>query len=222
MGLTSPDPNVLLDYWAKPLSERAAVYVVTGFPRSGTSMMMEALEAGGMPCEYDTESTSHLTLEESTGYLPNPHGFYEVGGGAEQWYYPAHLAGRVVKMELLSVTSMGPGGRYRVILMSRDPEAIERSLKTYAAALEKIEIWKPQLRKALRTIQAGRYEESMAVALQHLKNRRDVEQVVEAPYEEVLDDPEGIFLALEAAGWPLDVQAAASIPEKEWDRRGNA
>ena len=79
-------------------------------------------------------------------------------------------------------------------------------------------IEKPQLRAALRSIQAGHYAETMMVALQHLKNRRDVEQIVEVPYEEVLRDPADLFRALVKAGWPLEVEAAAAIPEKKWDR----
>ena len=217
-GLTSPDPNILLDYWAMPLEERAAVYVVTGFPRSGTSMMMRALVMGGIPGEYDIDNISHRELKARTGYLPNPHGYYEVGRGPEPWWYPAPLAGRVVKMELASVNSMGPGGRYRVILTSRAPEAIERSLVTYMEALDKAGIEKPQLGAALCIIRSGGYAETMMVALQHLKNRRDVEQIVEVPYEETVEMPEPLFEALAKAGWPLDVQAAASIPEKKWDR----
>jgi hypothetical protein len=45
-----------------------SIVVVTGIPRSGTSMMMRMLEAGGVPCFHDADQRANQF---------NPGGFYE-------------------------------------------------------------------------------------------------------------------------------------------------
>lgn len=220
-GLTKKaDPSIVVTQWQKPLEERSAVYIVTGFPRSGTSMMMEALHAGGLPIEYNPDDHSHLEIEKKTGYLPNPHGYFEVGRGAEPWFYPGFLVGRCVKMDIGSVSVMCPGQRYRVILMTREEGALLRSLTTYQDAMDQIGVEKPQLRKALVTAKTGRYKEMLGVAFQHLRNRRDVEHIIEAPYEAVIEKPRELFDKLEEAGWPIDARKAAKVPDGQWNRSG--
>ena len=58
------------------------LYVVSGFKRTGTSMMMHALIAGGLDGVY-SEQRQHITDKIPEGeYNPNPNGFYEyVGDG---------------------------------------------------------------------------------------------------------------------------------------------
>lgn len=205
--------------WERAIGERTPTYVVTGFPRSGTSMMMRCLEKGGIPVERGPRDESHLELEAKTGYLPNPHGFYERGHGTEPWWFPAGVRG-AVKMELASTAVMCPGGRYRVILMYRDQEAVRKSLEAYLEALQKVSVRKPQLEKALETCRAGRYEEMMAVARAHLENRRDVEHLILAGYQDVVERPREFFLAVKEHWREIDPEAAAAVPEGKWNRNG--
>ena len=48
--------------------------VVSGTPRSGTSMMMQMLEAGGIECVYDPDMGKQNPLNMSF----NPNGYFEL------------------------------------------------------------------------------------------------------------------------------------------------
>lgn len=98
------------------------ITIVTGLPRSGTSMMMKMLEAGGVPPLCDGERTADSD---------NPNGYYEYEPVKQTKSDPSWLnnaAGRAVKMvySLLydvptlptkNVTSDRP---YDVLFMRRD------------------------------------------------------------------------------------------------------
>ena len=48
-------------------------YIVSGLERSGTSLVMQILDAGGVPCAFDTSSRP---LDDN-----NPRGYFELEGG---------------------------------------------------------------------------------------------------------------------------------------------
>jgi len=99
------------------------VTVVTGLPRSGTSMMMQVLEAGGMEILSDNVRTS----DED-----NPRGYYEfeaVKQTKEDASWVAEAAGKAVKMVYRLLYDLPAGYEYRVIFMRRDMEEILRSQK---------------------------------------------------------------------------------------------
>lgn len=90
------------------------VTIVSGLPRSGTSMMMKMLEAGGLP---------PLTDNLRTADEDNPKGYYEFervkqlpkGDGA--WLPDAQ--GKVVKVIAALLPSLPGGYQYRIIFMQR-------------------------------------------------------------------------------------------------------
>jgi len=68
------------------------ITIVSGLPRSGTSMMMQALQAGGMPV---------LTDEIRTSDIENPKGYYEfepVKKTKDDPSWVPQAIGKVVKM----------------------------------------------------------------------------------------------------------------------------
>ena len=78
------------------------VTLVSGLPRSGTSMMMRMLEAGGLPVLAD-----HLRTADED----NPEGYYEFERVKKIEHDTAWLEearGRVVKMICLLYTSPSP------------------------------------------------------------------------------------------------------------------
>jgi hypothetical protein len=90
------------------------VTVVSGLPRSGTSMMMKMLEAGGL---------SPLTDNLRTADEDNPKGYYEfervkqLPKGDVAWLLDAQ--GKVVKVIAALLPSLPGGYQYRVIFMQR-------------------------------------------------------------------------------------------------------
>lgn len=97
----------------KPGSEQT-VTVVSGLPRSGTSMMMKMLEAGGIP---------PLTDEIRTADTDNPQGYYEfervkqLDKGDTEWLEEAQ--GKVVKIISALLKHLPADYQYRIIFMRR-------------------------------------------------------------------------------------------------------
>ncbi len=90
------------------------ITVVTGLPRSGTSMMMRILEAGGIP---------PLTDRVRAADGDNPHGYYEFEPVKRIREDPSWLAsaeGRAVKIVCLLLRGLPEDRPCRVIFMRRD------------------------------------------------------------------------------------------------------
>ena len=95
-----------------------SVTIVSGLPRSGTSLMMQMLQAGGMP---------PLTDGRRVPDEDNPRGYFEHEGVKHSrsdvsWLEQA--GGKVVKVVHLLLPHLPAGRNYRVIFMLRDLEEV--------------------------------------------------------------------------------------------------
>jgi hypothetical protein len=90
------------------------VTVVSGLPRSGTSMMMQMLAAGGMPVL--TDSLRPPDPDNPRGYLE----FEPARRTREDARWVADAAGKAVKLVHLLVPELPTGHTYRVVFMQRD------------------------------------------------------------------------------------------------------
>lgn len=96
-------------------SKPKEIVVVSGLPRSGTSMMMKMLEAGGLPVLVD-----HLRVADED----NPKGYYEfervkqLDKGDVAWLPEAQ--GKVVKIISMLLPYLPSDYRYKVIFMRRE------------------------------------------------------------------------------------------------------
>jgi argonaute-like protein implicated in RNA metabolism and viral defense len=99
--------------------ETEYIAVVSGLPRSGTSMMMKMLEAGGLP---------PLTDEIRTADDDNPKGYYEfervkkMPDGDIAWVEETH--GKSVKVISALLEHLPPDYSYRVLFMERKMDEI--------------------------------------------------------------------------------------------------
>lgn len=104
--------------------DEAFITVVSGLPRSGTSMMMKMLEAGGI---------APLTDALRTADRDNPEGYYEfervkqLDKGDIAWLPDAE--GKVVKVISALLKHLPTGYDYRVIFMRRRIEEVLTSQK---------------------------------------------------------------------------------------------
>jgi hypothetical protein len=104
----------------KPIS----ITVVSGLPRSGTSMMMKMLEAGGLPLLID-----NLRIPDAD----NPAGYYEfepvkkLGKGNFDWL--ADAQGKALKVIAALLTHLPSAYTYQIIFMRRDMSEILASQK---------------------------------------------------------------------------------------------
>ncbi|RIK16066.1 MAG: sulfotransferase family protein [Anaerolineae bacterium] len=101
------------------------ITVVSGLPRSGTSMMMKMLEAGGIPPITDK-------LREADE--DNPKGYYEfervkqMDQGDTSWVVDAR--GKVVKVISALLKHLPPGEQYRIVFVRRNmPEILASQRK---------------------------------------------------------------------------------------------
>lgn len=90
------------------------ITVVSGLPRSGTSMMMRMLSAGGMPVLADNVRQADAD---------NPHGYYELEGVKTLKDNPAILdqaLGKACKVISALLYDLPKDKPYKVIFMQRD------------------------------------------------------------------------------------------------------
>jgi hypothetical protein len=136
-----------------------SITIVAGLPRSGTSMMMRILEAGGLP---------PLTDQVRIADISNPLGYYEFEPVKRTKTDPSWLlsaGGKAVKMVYRLLYDLPPGYNYRVLLMQRNltevlssqrkmlqhqnnDDAVEdaQMIKIYQRELAKLESWIQQQR----------------------------------------------------------------------------
>jgi hypothetical protein len=105
----------------------AAIVVVSGLPRSGTSLMMQMLAAGGLPPLCDGVRAADAQ---------NPRGYLEwepIKGIAAHPERIARARGRAVEVISALLPALPPPWRYRVVFMERDPVAVEASQRAMLA-----------------------------------------------------------------------------------------
>ncbi len=107
-------------------TERKPIVIVSGLPRSGTSMMMKMLAEGGLPI---------LTDEIRTADADNPNGYFELETvrklkeGNFEWLEAAD--GKVVKVISALLENLPQQYSYKIIFM-------ERALKEVLASQKKM------------------------------------------------------------------------------------
>jgi hypothetical protein len=106
------------------------IVVVSGLPRSGTSLMMQMLDAGGFPVLTDAERPP----DEN-----NPRGYYEYApvkrmpSGDTAWL--ADARGKAVKIVSALLPLLPTIYPYRIVFMQRDLEEVVQSQQAMRARL---------------------------------------------------------------------------------------
>ncbi len=100
------------------------ITIVSGLPRSGTSMMMKMLEAGGLPIYQDGRRVADAD---------NPKGYYEaekVKDLAQDASWLGEAKGSAIKIISSLLTCLPPGLNYKIIFMRRElPEVLASQQK---------------------------------------------------------------------------------------------
>ena len=104
-------------------------YIASGIERSGTSLLMQVLEAGGLPMAFDTASRPP---DDN-----NPRGYFELEGGKiisrlMNGSFPlADYRGRFIKITAFGLKYLPPG-KYRIIYTERNIEEVLDSMEKMA------------------------------------------------------------------------------------------
>lgn len=182
------------------------IYIVSGIHRSGTSMMMKALQAGGVELFYSGIREQRMQTVNSTDYVVNDD-FYEVG---QEEYMRLGFSNELpddvaVKIQAVGLPILAAAKGYKIIYMRRDPAAIKQS---YIKAFSERDF------NGLYSDWPSHYWNLLDGVKGIMEARRDVE-LLELWYDDVVADPVGAMERVAAMGVPIDVDAAASIVNGE-------
>jgi LPS sulfotransferase NodH len=158
-------------------SDKLVITVVSGLPRSGTSLMMKMLEAGGLPVMQDG-------IREAD--RDNPKGYYEfervkqMDKGDTAWMVEAQ--GKVVKIISALLKHMPPEYEYRVIFM-------RRHMKEVLASQRKMLVHRGEDAEKMDDEKMGElFEKHMAQVFAWLGQQPNV-RYIQIHYNDLLADP---------------------------------
>lgn len=179
------------------------IVVVSGLPRSGTSMAMKMLAAGGMPILTD----GIRAADES-----NPKGYYEFEAVKElhtqqQTEWLADARGKAVKIVSFLVTWLPETYDYRVIFMQRDLREVAASETTML--LRRGALADPPDEQKTLAI----YQQHLDKVHRFLSTRRCFATIT-VNYRDALDHPRDAAQRMrELVGQPLDLDEMARVAD---------
>jgi len=150
-------------------------YIVSGLERSGTSMLMQILKAGGAPMAFDKESRPP---DDN-----NPKGYFELEGGKiinklmDEDFHFSDYKGKFIKITAYGLKFL-PAGKYRIIYSKREIEEILDSMEKMVKITDENRAETKELFIKLNNM-----------IMDLISNRDDVD-VLFADYNAILSEPE--------------------------------
>jgi len=188
----------------------APVVVVSGLPRSGTSMAMRMLAAGGMPVVED--GVRGADEDNPQGYFEDQRVTNLARDVDREWVREAR--GKAIKIISWLLEYLPESNNYQVLFMSRD---LEEVLKSQAKMLER----RGESNSTEDARMRASLEQSVKQARALLRARPGCE-VCDLDYRAVLADPPAVARRIQAfLGRRLDIDrmAAAVDPSLYRNRR---
>jgi len=195
---------------SSPANPACDVVVVCGLPRSGTSMLMQILAAGGIP-----PLTDNLRQPDED----NPRGYFEYEPAThllQENTWVANARGKVVKLVLPLVPFLPPGEAYKLVIIQRDFTATLASQRRMLSRLGREE-GQADLNEDELMREYGAQEHRVANWL----DARPQIATLPLDYDAVLRDPSGT--AAQIAGFlsrSFDTGAAAQAIDPALKRQG--
>ena len=190
----------MLRLFRRKTEPKKPVIIVSGLPRSGTSMMMRMLVEGGL----DAVTDRLRTADED-----NPEGYFELEvvkqlpAGDVAWLAEAH--GRVVKVISFLLEHLPAEHSYKIIFMERE---IEEILASQKKMLERRDT-EPHLDD---TDMGTRFRTHIAAVKPWLARQPNMD-VLYVSYNELMRDATSLCRKLrEFTGLPLDQDRMRSVP----------
>ena len=184
--------------------------VVSGLPRSGTSLLMQMLSAGGMPLLVDTTRPPDAH---------NPNGYFEfdaVKRASSNTAWVNAAVGKAVKVVHVLLPHLPPGFQYRVVFAHRDPREVLASQRAMLDATGRRGADLPPAR--LAEVFARQVRDALGWAA-----RQPRVSLLEVQHRELIRDPAGqakrinLFL-----GGALDESAMAAVVDPSLYRQRQA
>lgn len=167
-------------------------------------MMMHALSTGGLTPVFSEKRNNFADSCADEHYHPNKCGLYELElRELQREDFSDEYDGKLIKVvaiDILRLPVHDPG--YKVVLMTRNPEEIRQSFEAFTGYRGKM----PHLQN---------YKFFISKTVKGLSNRKDILSINLIDYNEVVFSPHEYFEGLKDSGWPINVDNAASIVDKE-------
>ena len=184
----------------KSPQKKQPVVVVSGLPRSGTSMMMKMLEAGGLELVTD----SIRSADED-----NPNGYFEfervkqMTSGDRVWLDGA--GGKVVKVISALLEHLPDDRNYKVLFM-------EREIQEVLASQKKMLDHRGETSRVSDEEMAEQYRAHLKAVKPWLARQPHME-VLYVGYNSMMSDPEPLCRrVIEFLDLPLDFEKMRSVP----------
>lgn len=167
-------------------------YIVSGVERSGTSMMMQILHAGGAKVAFDKSRRPDYH---------NPKGYYELEGGKvinrlmDGTFPLKRYEGMFIKITAYGLKFLPPG-HYKIIYMLRNLDEVLDSMEKMSGPVD-------------REKERPLFEKLNRFALSFMERREDVEYMT-VNYRDVVENPlPEVKRINEFLGGMIDVESAA-------------
>jgi len=201
------------------------IFVVSGYRRTGTSAMMKALHAGGIPAIF----SPHIEdgNPDANGYKPNPGGLWEVG--FTQYMNADFLRRFIPDDSCIKIMFDGlpclPQRKYKIIFMERDPEEITASTDRVDQHI--IDASGGKMRPGS---EAGRITNCLPFCNFRPYNQEDIDHVlgicdtrsdmhvIRVQFSELIKNPQRVFTTLALMGVPIKVHDAAAVIDSKLHR----
>ncbi len=184
----------------KKPAKKQPIVVVSGLPRSGTSMMMKMLAEGGLSIVTDA-----LRAADDD----NPNGYFEfervkqMSAGDRQWL--GESGGKVVKVISALLEHLPAGYSYKVIFM-------ERAIKEILASQQKMLVNRNEANKITDDEMEKQYRAHLAAVKPWLARQPHMD-VLYVDYNKMMTEPEPICAKIiEFLGLPLNLDKMKAVP----------
>ncbi|MSQ01968.1 MAG: sulfotransferase family protein [Myxococcales bacterium] len=180
------------------------IVIVSGLPRSGTSMMMRMLDGGGLPI---------MTDQLRTADIDNPKGYYEYERvkdleGEVDKSYIGQGRGKALKVISWLLKDLPPDNRYRIVFMRRDLSEVIASQNKMLKHRGEVDTSDDK-----RMIDA--YMNHLA-SVRILSRKRDNFEMLEVRYDQAVADPAAAAKAVNTfVGGRLDEGKMREAVDKE-------
>jgi hypothetical protein len=178
------------------------IIVVSGLPRSGTSMMMKMLAEGGLPAVSD----SIRGADED-----NPNGYFEfepvkkLAEGQDAWL--ADASGKIVKVISALLEHLPSGHRYKVLFM-------EREIKEILASQQKMLHRRGEPQGRSDDDLESQFRQHLAATKYWLARQPNMD-VLYVDYNKMMADPDDYCQAVaDFIALPLDVSKMRGVPNE--------
>jgi hypothetical protein len=195
--------NKLFSGFGRKIKAKEPIIVVSGLPRSGTSMMMKILSEGGL---------SIVTDELRSADEDNPNGYYELESvkqlstGNDAWL--SNAGGKVVKVISALLEYLPSQYSYKIIFMEREiSEILASQRKMLARRNETSQIEDAEMESQFR--------KHLSVVKPWLARQPNID-VIYVSYNALMSDPEPICKrVVEFVHAPLEINRMLSVPKGE-------